>query len=68
MTLRAFSPDRRCPHCQSAASLYLEHVDDEPDAVCIICGYRRTCAIRHLPQKRGHRAVQSSLPIAVQPQ
>jgi Zn ribbon nucleic-acid-binding protein len=67
MTLRPFSPDRRCPHCGSAASLYLEHVDGETDAVCVVCGYRRTGVIRRPSQGRDKKAIQGSLPIAARP-
>ncbi len=63
MTFRAFTPDRRCPHCGSAASLYLEDVAGETDAVCILCGYRRTNAVRHPSQKRGRAPAQGSLPL-----
>ena len=63
MRFRSFSPDRRCPHCGSVASLYLEHMPGESDAVCILCGYRRTGVLRCPPKKEGRRATQATLPI-----
>jgi DNA-directed RNA polymerase subunit RPC12/RpoP len=63
MRFRSFSSDRRCPHCGSAASLYLEHIYSETDAVCILCGYRRTGVLRCPPKKEGRRATQATLPI-----
>jgi DNA-directed RNA polymerase subunit RPC12/RpoP len=63
MRFRSFFPDRRCHHCGSAASLYLEHIHGESDAVCILCGYRRTGVLRCPPNKEGRRATQATLPI-----
>jgi len=68
MLLRPFAPDRHCPHCQSAASLYLEEIGVESDIVCIICGYRRISALRRPPRGNGPRkAVQGALPITASP-
>jgi rRNA maturation endonuclease Nob1 len=67
MRFRSFSPDRRCPHCGSAASLYLEHIYSETDAVCILCGYRRTGVLRCPPKQEARRTVQGALPIPTGP-
>lgn len=36
----------RCPHCGAAGTLFLEEVHGDVDAVCMVCGFRRTGVVR----------------------
>lgn len=65
MPLQSFRHDRRCPHCSTRGSLFLEDIWGELDLVCIVCGYRCTGIVprRQMPAPPAVSVYQEALPL-----